>query len=277
ALVSAVFLLLVASALLPATVMLLARRPDEAATRHGSEVDDSGEELEPSPDEVSRSGDLPVPWGFTVVVVLASLAQSGVVLMTTSSGPLWGIPVLGLVPSIMCLLLLLAHRLGALPGGVVLVSLAVSMAAVFALAPFKSAPPWQLTTRVTDGPFAGSLAAAGVVNTYRDTSAAVASEVPSTGTVMFYGSPGGYLLTEARASTAMLWLVNDGASGQLTLDYLEREGEAPDTVLVHVGALAPFDEDWDAFAASDPLIEWLDATYTRDAERAGPYFVLRPR
>src|SRR5690606_7320179 len=107
ALVSAVFLLLVASALLPATVMLLARRPDEAATRHGSEVDDSGDALEPSPDEVSRSGDLPVPWGFTVVVVLASLAQSGVVLMTTSSGPLWGIPVLGLVPSIMCLLLLL--------------------------------------------------------------------------------------------------------------------------------------------------------------------------
>ena len=300
ALVSAVFLLVVVGALLPATVLLLARRTEEPAGALKDDVDHSVDAGNHSADAGDHSGDaadssahaadssahaaagwgrspVPVPVGFLAVVVIASLAQWGVVLMTTSSGPLWGIPVLGLVPAIMCLLLLLGHRLGARSGGAVLVSLAASLAVVLVLSPFKSAPAWQLTTLVTDGPFAGSLTTAGAAHTHRETAAAVDSVVPDAGTVMFYGSPGGYLLTEARASAAMLWLVNDGKSGRLTVDYFARRGEAPDTVLVHVGALAPFDEDWDALAASDPLIEWLDARYTRDGERAGPYFVLRPR
>ena len=275
-LVSAVFLLVVAGVWLVPTVMILVRGSDDLARSMGDDTD-AGATAGGSAQPAVRSDQRPVPVGFLLVVVIASLAQWGVVLMTTSSGPLWGIPVLGLVPAIMCLLLLLGHRLGSRSGAAVLVSLTASVAAVLILSPFKSPPAWQLTTLVTDGPFAGSLTTAGFANVHRETAAAVTSVVPPEGTVMFYGSPGGYLLTEARASTSMLWLVNDGNSGRLTVDYFERRGEAPDTVLVHVGQLAPFDEDWDAFAASDPLIQWLDERYTRDPERAGPYFVLRPR
>lgn len=249
-LVSAVFLLIVTISLGPATV-LLARR--------------------------SNARPLPVPGGLLLVVLVASAAQAWLTLMTTSSGPLWGVPVLGLVPFIMCVLLILGDRLGTPSGQSVLGVLVLSMALVLGVAPFKSPPPWELTARVTEGPFAGSMATPAVRNVLRENSAAVAAAVPASGTVMFYGSPGGYLLTEAEAVTPMLWLVNVGAAGQDTVDYFERRGERPDVVLLHVGALAPFDDDWDAFAASDPLVAWLEDNYLRDGERAGPYFVLRHR
>lgn len=208
-----------------------------------------------------------------------SLVQAGVVLLTTSSGPAWGIPYIGLAPLFLAVtvgwlsIVERGHRLAPAVAGA---SLVVALALLLALKPFKDPYPWELGGRIASGAFAGvsttSTTVAGIGETTRSIEATVR---PDQG-LLIYGNPGAYLLTEARPVTPLLWLVNNGKANQFAVDYLESRGERPDVVLVHENQVHSAG-GWAGLEAQDPLIAWLRTAYETRPDQSGPFYVLTPR
>lgn len=211
-----------------------------------------------------------------VLTIPGSLAQALVILLTTSSGPAWGVPYIGLSPLFLAIVVGWLSIVERGPGGAPLLAgaaLVVGLALLLTLKPFKDPYPWDLGVRIAHGPFAGlvttSTTSAGLAETSRFLTATVRPDQ----TVLVYGYPGAYLLTEAEPVTPALWLVNTGRANQYAVDYLTRRGERPDVVLVHVNQVNAAG-GWAQLRQRDPLIDWLSRSYDLRDGPSGPFHVL---
>jgi hypothetical protein len=221
-----------------------------------------------------------------------SLLQAALIVMTTSSGTAWGVLFVGLAPLAMSVVLGWFSLVGwpvedppttrwrrlqrsAVPlASLVLVG---GMLALLVLKPFKDGYPWQLTTRLTSGAFAGTITTSGKAATIRAAEEAIQPALAPGDSVLFYGSPGAYLLTDARPVTNALWLVNYGAANIATVRYFERKHDYPTVVFVQQGEIRRAG-GLEPLAARDPFIAWLLA-HSDHQGRRGAYDVfthLRP-
>lgn len=211
-----------------------------------------------------------------VLTIPGSVAQAVVILLTTSSGPAWGIPYIGLAPLFVAIVvgwlsIVERGRRGAsvLAGG----TLVVAFGLLLTLKPFKDPYPWDLGARIAHGPFAGlattSTTSAGLAETARALDATVRPDQ----TLLVYGYPGAYLLTEAKPVTPTLWLVNTRRANQYAVDHLTARGERPDVVLVHVNQVSAAG-GWEQLRQQDPLIDWLSEGYDLRDGPSGPFRVL---
>lgn len=209
------------------------------------------------------------------LVGLAGVPLVPVIVQTTSSGATWGVLFLGLVP--LCIAEVAAWgTLVASPRHRSLLALPVAMiAVVLLLVVFKQPAPWLLTERVTTGPFAGSLTTVGGARELAGLDRSIDTLVGTGRTVLIYGHPGAYLLTDASPDTPLLWLINDGAANAELLAWME-EHPHPDVVLVHRAAVDAAGS-WARLVTADPLVAWLNARYHVEAPTDSPYWVLRPK
>ncbi|MGH8774633.1 MAG: hypothetical protein ACRDWI_05465 [Jiangellaceae bacterium] len=211
---------------------------------------------------------LSLPAALVTVPLLAS---------TTSSGVGWGVHVIGGS----CLFMTLvagwcemvaepaprARILGcAFP--VVIIGLLLTFT------PFKDGPPWQATTRITTGPFAGITTDAGGAARIDETAAAAQWWVEPDDGVLLYGLAGDYLLTRGHPVTNIMWLGDFGEANRATLDYFERTGRTPDVVLVN-HALVDQAGGYEQLADRDPLIAYIVANYHVVDPEASVTTVLR--
>ncbi len=195
----------------------------------------------------------------------AAALQTPIIGATTSSGPLLGVAVIGATPALAALAAGWVEMVRTyVPGRAVMVTgpaLVVVVAGVLALRPFYDPFPWQLTARITSGPYAGlstSPEQAALFDVLRrDTQ----RWLRPGGTVLFYGTiPGGYLIADSTPRTNILWLNDFGQANTQTLRYFSRKGGPPDVVFVEVRS-ASRAGGWDELAARDPLMGFVLRNY----------------
>jgi hypothetical protein len=193
-----------------------------------------------------------------VALVLVPLVAS-----STSSGVAWGVHVIGVCSLLMALaagwcemVADLMPRARPLFGALLVVTIAL----LLALKPFKDPFPWQATTRITTGAFAGISTDAAGATRINETSAAAERWVEPGDGVLLYGLAGDYLLTRGDPVTNIMWLGDFGATNQSTLNYFERSGRTPDVVFMN-RALIDQLGGYDALASRDPLIAYIMTNY----------------
>lgn len=227
---------------------------------------------------VSRS-----QWDVGQLLVLAlptSVVQAAVILLSTWSGPAWGVPYIGLSPLFLALtvgwlvVIERGHRVGTVIAGT---SLVVALALLLTLKPFRDPYPWDLDGRVTSGPFAGLSTTQLTVDSLDVMNEVLDESVRADQGLLVFGSSAAYLFTDARPVTPMLWLVSEGRANQFVIDdYFMRRRVRPDVVLVHENQVLAAG-GWDAFERHDPLAAWLRAGYETRPEQRGPFYVMTPR
>jgi hypothetical protein len=192
-----------------------------------------------------------------------ALVQVPLVASTTSSGVAWGVHVIGVCSLLMALVAgwyeMVADwvpRARPVLGALLIVTIGL----LLALKPFKDPFPWQATTRISTGAFAGISTDAAGATRINETSAAAQRWVEPGDGVLLYGLAGDYILTRGEPVTNIMWLGAFGGANQTTLDYFDRSGRTPDVVFVNrslVDQLGGYDE----LSGRDPLIAYIVANY----------------
>lgn len=207
-----------------------------------------------------RRHDLGILLALTVPV---AIPQVPLIASMTSSGVAWGVHVIGVCSLLMALVVawceMVAEWVPRLQP-IIVTSVVIVIGTLLVLKPFKDPFPWQLTTRITTGPFAGILTDSnGATRIDETVDAAERWVMPGDG-VLLYGLAGDYLLTRGRPVTNIMWLGDFGAVNQSTLDYFARSGRTPDVVFVNRG-LVEAKGGYDALARQDPLIAYIVMNY----------------
>jgi hypothetical protein len=199
--------------------------------------------------------------GTLIVLCLpVALVQVPAVAAMTMSGSVWGVHVIGSSSLIMALLAGWQEMLAPWARPVAGTALVVMSSFLLAMTPFKDPPPWEATTRITAGAFAGiSTDSAGAVR-IAETSAAAERWVGPDDGVLLYGLAGDYLLTRGEPVTNLLWLGAFGEANQATLDYFERTGRTPDVIFVN-RVLVEGLGGYETLAEEDPLVEYIIENY----------------
>jgi hypothetical protein len=209
-----------------------------------------------------------------------ALVQVPLVASTSSSGVAWGVHVIGVCSLLMALVAgwyeMVADwlpRARPLFGALLIVTIAL----LLALKPFKDPFPWQATTRISTGAFAGISTDAAGATRINETSAAAERWVEPGDGVLLYGLAGDYLLTRGDPVTNIMWMGAFGAANQATLDYFERSGRTPNVVFVNRGLVEQLG-GYDELASRDPLIAYIVANYhVVDAEASITTVLRRSR
>ena len=201
--------------------------------------------------------------GLLIALALpVAIVQVPLTATTTASGVGWGALAVGVCSLLMALIAGWATILGGIGLRLLIPSaagLVTVVAALLTFTPFKDPFPWQLTTRITSGPFAGvSTDAASAGRIALMTSVGNEWVRPADG-VLLYGIAGDYLLMPGKPLTNIMWL-HPGEANQAVLEYFERIGDTPDVVIVHRG-LVEQHGGFDALAETDPLISYVTANY----------------
>jgi hypothetical protein len=144
---------------------------------------------------------------------------------------------------------------------------------LLALKPFKDPFPWQATTRISTGAFAGISTDTAGATRIAETSAAAERWVEPGDGVLLYGLAGDYLLTRGDPVTNMMWMGNFGSANQATLDDFERSGRTPDVAFVNRGLVDQLG-GYDQLASRD-LIAYIVANYHVVDAEASVTTVLR--
>jgi hypothetical protein len=206
-----------------------------------------------------------------------ALVQAPLIASTTSSGTGWGVHVIGVSSLLMALAVGWCEMVAELVPRVqplVIAQLLIAIGLLLTLTPFKDGFPWQLTTRISAGPFAGIATDPGDATRIAETAAAADRWVRPGEGVLLYGLAGDYLLTGGDPVTNLMWLGDFGAANQATLDYFKRVERTPDVVFVNrflVEQAGGFEE----LARRDPLIAYIAANYHVVDPEASVTTVLR--
>lgn len=199
--------------------------------------------------------------GTLIVLSLpVAVVQVPAVAATTMSGPAWGVHVIGSCSLIMALLAGWQEMLAPWARPTAGAALVIMSSFLLAMTPFKDPPPWEATTRITVGPFAGiSTDSAGATRIAETSDSAQRWVGPDDG-VLLYGLAGDYLLTRGEPVTNLLWLGAFGEANQATLDYFERAGRTPDVIFVNRSLVEDLG-GYDALAEEDPLVAFIMENY----------------
>lgn len=214
-----------------------------------------------------------------VLTLPPSLVQAGIFLLSTWSGPAWGVPYIGLAPLFLAItvgwlsIVEHGHRIGPVIAGT---SLVLALGLLLALKPFRDPYPWDLGGRVTSGPFAGLSTTELTVASVDELEDVLDASVRPDQGLLVFGNSGAYLFTDARPVTPMLWLASEGQANQFIIDgYFDHRSERPDVVLVHENQVRAAG-GWGALEQQDPFIAWLRDGYVTDPDQRGPFYLLTP-
>ncbi len=198
-----------------------------------------------------------------VLTVPVAIPQVPLIGSLTSSGVGWGVHVIGACSLLMALVAGWCEMIDEwVPRmqPVLVTSVVIVIGTLLVLRPFKDPYPWELTTRIMSGPFAGIATTPGRAALIEDTESAAERWVGPDEGVLFYGLAGDYLLTTGKPTTNIMWLANYGSANQSTLDYFAQSGRTPDVVFVSRG-LVDAEGGYGVLARRDPLIAYIVANY----------------
>jgi hypothetical protein len=189
-----------------------------------------------------------------------AVVQVPLVAAATMSGPHWGVHAIGICSLVMALTAGWQEMLAPAARPVAGTALVAASGLLLTMTPFRDPYPWEATTRITEGAFAGISTEAARAERIADMSAAARRWVAPDEGVLMYGLAGDYLLTRGEPVTNLLWLGAFGGANQATLDYFDRAGRIPDVIFVN-RLLIEDHGGYEAVAEEDPLIEFILENY----------------
>lgn len=199
------------------------------------------------------------------------------VLLTTSSGFIAGMPGVGATPfalvALLCWLSFIRQHGGArLIRIAIVVLLGVQMALLFSVS-YKEDAPIALTRTITHGAAAGIRTTPSRAEDMAALERKFSAVADSDSGLLVITVPLVYVLTDARSVTYATWVGTGPQSGEV-LKYFRRTGQTPDVVVLPPRLITtdvsprPVDE-------TDPLVAWVTENYVV-AEKAG-YLIMRRR
>jgi hypothetical protein len=213
-----------------------------------------------------------------VLGVPAALVGVAAVAFGTESSPAWGAALVGAAPAVTALTAGWAVMITGAWRGVGRLACAGLVAAVLALlvvTPYRDPHPWRLGARITSGAYAGVLTVPATKNQILRVQDAAARWLRPGEGVLFYGLPGGYLLTNARVDSNLEWLSTYHRANQAVLDWFGRTGRRPDVVIVD-WAIVRLPGGLATLARTDPLMAYVLREYrTVEAGANRPTVLVR--
>ena len=201
-----------------------------------------------------------------LVLTLPSAAVGYVVVaVTTNSGPYWGMPIVGVAPLALTVVIgwvgMVRSDMSGRIAVVASVALLLVLVALLAGTVFKRTSPLALDSRLATGPYAGLAIDRGRASAIRDLTAAGQKWVRPDATVFVIAGPGIYPIVGGRAYTPALWDTS-GPQALGTIEYFDERRAWPDVAFINLPQPA-------LVAPKDPLVRRIEQDYRRVDEVAG--------
>ncbi|GAA3524008.1 hypothetical protein GCM10022234_20610 [Aeromicrobium panaciterrae] len=214
-----------------------------------------------------------------VLALPPALLSLPVTAAVSSASPLWGVAVLGLAPAFGAIVampaILAPHRTQAVAACFVGVSLVAAMG-VQTLFSFRDPAPWNTTTRITAGAYAGIRTTSEHATLAETERRVIRRWSGPDDSVFAYGSVSAYLYVRGRIDTNIIWMPTDGPSTQFTIDFFERTDDFPDVVFISEGGTRVADLGEQQWRADQPLVDYFYAHYDK-VDIGEHYLIFRKR